>query len=107
MLGAYYSEGKRRSGRIASLLVGVAEPRTSADASAGKGTNDEQERKEQALAAPGPKIMDYESDDDDDLISPPWVKKTEPPAPQLPPSAAADRRWLPNPFTPWRELVVA
>lgn len=87
VLGAYYSEGKRRSGRIASLLVGVAEPRTSVDASAGKGSNGEQERKEQALAAPVPKTMDYESDEDDDLITPPWVKKAEPPAPQLPPSA--------------------
>ena len=32
--------------------------------------------------------MDYESDnDDDDLITPPWAKKTEPPASHLPPSA--------------------
>ena len=28
VLGAYSSEGKRRSGRVASLLVGVAKPRT-------------------------------------------------------------------------------
>jgi len=75
VLGAYCSKGKRRSGRIASLLVGVAEPRasTSTDANAGKGTSDEQERQGRALPAVAAQNMDYESndDDDDDLITPP------------------------------------
>lgn len=49
VLGAYYSEGKRRSGRISSLLIGVAESPKEEAAAAGGREGEEEEEDEELL----------------------------------------------------------
>lgn len=52
VLGAYYSEGKRRSGRIASFLIGVAEDMDIEEETPTKEETDEEEGEEALLMTP-------------------------------------------------------
>lgn len=79
VLGAYYSEGKRRSGRIASLLVGVAEPQTRGSQKTSSEDTMDGSRESKGMA---------ERDCHEDVLLNPWARSKSS-ANEVPPSASS------------------
>jgi ATP-dependent DNA ligase len=94
VLGAYYSEGKRRSGKIASFLLGVAEP--AADTAVGPGPG----------PGPGPgkggARRVEEEEDEEELLLLPWANASPPPQqmPQTPPQTPTKPSTTPSSIKP-------
>jgi len=75
VLGAYYSEGKRRSGRLASFLLGVAE--SPAEATEGGG------------AAKGAQQHQEQQEEEEGLLLIPWANPPQAPRANAPKASAA------------------